>query len=414
VLAYPSGIAGRNGTASDAVGSRPKVSQVERVTDSSDSFLELTFDGGRFESHSVPVSVLAELGTMQMILQRVARALWLREHEERARVPRGFNEAAQLNLVASREGSYIAALRRSEPAPGRDASSFDYVFDQALDVTVQALAAVANDNAQIPAEFPLEALDLLGNLGRHLGKGEELRIRGKTSEKVARVNQSSRGRLARLTKRPLESDVDFEGEVEIFDDQGSKIRVRTRDGDRIEVPFGRHRREELLFALQQRPMVRVRVRGAMQLQQRRMTDVEEIETVDDERAPEVQKLWDRLKTLEEVPDGWLDGDGRRPTEDVLTFVRLVLQRLLVDHRSIPRPKVFPTPDGGLQAEWVLGSWAAEARFSPSGEFLALEATNADTMEEHEHRLAAGDISADNATALAEWLSAMMPAEDARV
>lgn len=383
------------------------------MIDSSDSFLELTFDGGRFESHSVPVSVLAELGTLQAILLRVARALWLHEHEGRARVPRGFNEAAQLNLVASREGSYTAVLRRSEPAHARDASSFDNVFDKALEVTVQALAAAANDNAQIPANFPRGLLDLLGNLGRHLGKGEELRIRSKTSDAVARVNQGSRGRFALLTQLPLESDVDFEGEIESFDDTG-KIRVRTRDGDRIEVPFGRHRREELVLALQQRPMVRVHVRGAMQLQQRRMTVVEEIETVDDERAPELQKLWDRLKTLEEVPDGWLDGDGRRPTADVLMFARLVLSRLLVDHRSIPRPKVFPTPDGGLQAEWVLGSWAAEARFSPSSEYIVLEATNADTMQDSEHLLEPGDISPDDATALAEWLSPMVPAEDARV
>lgn len=383
------------------------------MTDSSDSFLELTFDGGRFESHSVPVSVLAELGTLQAILLRVARALWLHEHEGRTRVPRGFNEAAQLNLVASREGSYTAVIRRSEPAHARDASSFDHVFDKALEITVQALAAAANDNAQIPANFPRGLLDLLGNLGRHLGKGEELRIRGKTSEMVARVNQSSRGRFALLTQLPLESDVDFEGEVESFDDTG-KIRVRTRDGDRIEVPFGRHRREELVLALQQRPMVRVHVRGAMQLQQRRMTVVEEIETVDDERAPELQKLWDRLKTLEEVPDGWLDGDGRTPTAEVLMFARLVLSRLLVDHRSIPRPKVFPTPDGGLQAEWVLGSWAAEARFSPSSEYIVLEATNADTMQDSEHLLEPGDVSPDDATALAEWLSPMVPAEDARV
>ncbi|MGK4005336.1 hypothetical protein WMF31_22090 [Sorangium sp. So ce1036] len=383
------------------------------MTDAGDSFLELTFDGGRFESHSVPVSVLAEFGTMQAILLRVARELWLRDHKERERVPRGFTEAAQLNLVASRESSYTAVLRRSEPAHGRDASSFDYVFEQALDVTVQALAAAANDNAQIPADFPRNLLDLLGNLGRHLGKGEELRIRGKTSETVARIDQNSRGRLALLTKRPLESDVDFEGEVESVDDSG-KIRVRTRDGERIEVPFGLHRREELGLAFQQRPMVRVRVRGAMQLQQRRMTTVEELETVDDERAPDVKKLWDRLKTLEEVPDGWLDGDGKKPTEEVMAFARLVLSRLVVDHRSIPRPKVFPTPDGGLQAEWVLGSWAAEARFSPLSGYIVLEATNADTMEEREHLLAPGDISVDDATTLADWLSAMMPAEDARV
>ena len=88
----------------------------------------------------------------------------------------------------------------------------------------------------------------------------------------------------------------------------------------------------------------------------------------------------------------------------------VLGRLLVDHRDIQRPKIFPTPDGGVQAEWVIGSWAAEARFLPDDEVLLLEATNGETNEERSTSMPAGAVSADNAAGLASWLADLMSAE----
>ncbi|MFT3765158.1 MAG: hypothetical protein QM820_06530 [Minicystis sp.] len=386
------------------------------MTDAGDSFIELTFDGGRFKSHSVPVSVLSELGTMQEILLRVARFVWLRGHKERVRVPRGFNEAARLNLVASRENCYTAVLRQSESPRARTVESFDAVFDEALDLTVKALAAAANDNGDgAPGNFPADALELLGNLGRQLGEDEELRIRGRTSDTVARVDQRSRARLAQWSRKPLEVEVEFEGEAEQFDDFAHRVWVRDRHGSRIEVPYGLHRRDELIEAVRQRPMVRVRVRGEMILgPQSRMKTVEELETVDDERAADLKKLWDRLKELESVPEGWLEGKGRKPTDRVLAYTRGVLARLLVELRTLPRPKVFPTPDGGLQAEWVLTPWAAEARFDPSSEVIVLEATNTDTGEDREHVLVAGKVSAENAALLGEWLAPLASVEDARV
>ena len=160
-----------------------------------------------------------------------------------------------------------------------------------------------------------------------------------------------------------------------------------------------------------RPIVRVRVRGQLvYAAQRKMKSVDELELVDDERAPEVQKLWDRVDSLRSVGDGWLDGDGIAPAERALTHAREVLGRLLVDHRDIQRPKIFPTPDGGVQAEWVIGSWAAEARFLPDDEVLLLEATNGETNEERSTSMPAGAVSADNAAGLASWLADLMSAE----
>lgn len=393
----------------------PKDFQEKRVSESGSGFLEVTFDGGRFAMHSVPVSVLAELSTIQQLIMVVARHLFFHTHGERRRVPRGFLEAAQLHLAASEENCFKAVLRRPDAGAWRPPTLFDVkLFEQARDTAVAALAAAANDNA-LPRDFPADALDLLGAIGRQLNEDEGLLIRGGASPVVARVDQKSRETLARMAKQPLEREESIDGEVDQLDDASNRFWLRARGGERVEVPFKRHQRTALLQALHGRPIVRVRVRGRLVFAaQRKMKTVDELELVDHERAADVEKLWARIDSLASVGEGWLEGEGRAPTEGVLARAREVLARLLVEHRDIERPKVFPTPEGGLQAEWAIGSWAAEARFEPDDESIFLEATNGDTLEERHLHVPPGVVSAENAIPLADWLGALVTAGAARV
>lgn len=62
----------------------------------------------------------------------------------------------------------------------------------------------------------------------------------------------------------------------------------------------------------------------------------ELEMIDDERAPEIQRMWNRLDGLGDLDDGWLEGDGRSPDADVIARAKEVLARLLVEHREVPQ------------------------------------------------------------------------------
>lgn len=377
----------------------------EVVTERSQPFLQLMFDGGRFANHAVPVDVLGELETVQQLLARVARTIFFRNHPDRQRVPRGFQEAAQLFLVSSEANCFTATLER----PGPWASNVEDVeiFASARDLSVRALAAI-DSGGNLPDEFPREAIDLLAALGQRLEREERLLVRtSRDGSIIALVDHRSRGRLAEITRRPLEREEGVDGEVEKVDDAADRFTLRTRAGDRIEVPFLPAQRSTVMEALMLRPIARIRVRGLLAVAQRlRMREVEELEVIDDERAPEVQRLWNRLDVLRDLSDGWLEGDGLTPDTGVIARVREVLARLLVDHRDIPKPSIFPTPDGGIQVEWVIGRWAAEICFDAGGDGLLAEATNADTGEEREEGFPAGQVSADSATALSGWLAAL--------
>jgi hypothetical protein len=175
----------------------------------------------------------------------------------------------------------------------------------------------------------------------------------------------------------------------------------------VEVPFESHQRAALLEALGMRPIIRVRVRGQVVFAaQPKMKSVDDVEFVDDERAGDVQRLWTRIGVLEKVGDGWLEGEGRAPSPLALARAREVLARLLATYPSLDRPKVFPTPDGGVQAEWVRGRWAAEALFDVEEGSISAEATHGDSGEERAAVFARNEVTAEDASRLATWLESL--------
>ena len=61
---------------------------------------------------------------------------------------------------------------------------------------------------------------------------------------------------------------------------------------------------------------------------------------------------DRLGELRNMKDGWLDGDGTAPRHAGLDWLASSFERYFpID---LPLPYIFPTPEGGVEAEWSIG------------------------------------------------------------
>lgn len=369
-------------------------------------FLQLTFDGGRFASHTAPIDVLTEFTVAQQLFLKVARHLYFDQNPERKRLPRGFIEAAQLHLAGSEANCFTANLVR----PGSEITSDTaQLFGTARDVSIDALTAVSK-NEEIPDRFPASALDLLAAWGKRLEVNEALIVRSVDSmsrERIARIDRTSRERLALMIQRPLERVESIDGEVEELDDANSRCVLRTRAGERVELWFNITQRAIVLEALSQRPLTRLRARGPLSGGPTpKMKEPEELEAVDDDRAPEAQKVWDRLESFERIADGWLEGQGAPPTQMAVSVARAVLARLLIVHRELARPRVFPMLTGGVQAEWVIGRWAADVSFDPLDGSVEADATNGDSGEEASARFNGKDAPAEIVEPLALWLDAL--------
>ena len=83
----------------------------------------------------------------------------------------------------------------------------------------------------------------------------------------------------------------------------------------------------------------------------RFDSIHDVEVVDDQE--ELKRLDERLEELAALQAGWLDGNGARPDISALSRARRTLAELL--SLDVPQPRVFATPEGGIQAEWTIGN-----------------------------------------------------------
>jgi hypothetical protein len=62
----------------------------------------------------------------------------------------------------------------------------------------------------------------------------------------------------------------------------------------------------------------------------------------------------RLEELAGLDDGWLDGKGRAPAKEKLDWLAKSFETRF--DPSLPLPRLYPTAEGGVQAEWSLNDW----------------------------------------------------------
>jgi hypothetical protein len=62
----------------------------------------------------------------------------------------------------------------------------------------------------------------------------------------------------------------------------------------------------------------------------------------------------RLDELAKLKDGWLDGGGRAPSHALIDGLKSGFENSF--DPGLPLPYLYPTEDGGLQAEWTMGDW----------------------------------------------------------
>jgi hypothetical protein len=368
--------------------------------------LELRFDGGRFAKHTIPLDVLDELKAFQALVADVARELFFAEHQGRRRVPAGFGEAARLHLSATRHNCFTATLVRA-PQPNLVAemlqSANDHWVDDAMELSLAALES-AGKGQPLPPRFPsnTQTLKRLADIGSHLGIDESITASGVRTGVVVAINRESRQRIAAVAHVDNVTRVEAVGEVCSLDDKTSRFTLRKLNETKVtEVQFKPEHRADLATALAERPRTLVSVKGW--LHPTRIDEVESVELADHDRAEEIKKLWHRIQLLkEEVKDGWRGPDSKAPTDGCIARAQGVLTRLIADHKNIPRPKVFPTPAGGLQAEWVVDDWAIDLEFAPDQDYMSAQATSVELDLDFEEAFISRQVNAETTSSLADW------------
>ena len=92
----------------------------------------------------------------------------------------------------------------------------------------------------------------------------------------------------------------------------------------------------------------------------------------------------RLDQLASLEDGWLDGKGMAPRKDGLRWMAKVFDKSF--DPALPLPHIYPTPEGGLQAEWNLGRWSVSLEIDLSTREGRYQALNLQRSEDCTERV----------------------------
>ena len=73
-----------------------------------------------------------------------------------------------------------------------------------------------------------------------------------------------------------------------------------------------------------------------------------------ESRPEPLDIGARLDELRLLKDGWLEGKGKAPPAEGLDWLETACNLHYPD--KTPLPHLYPTPEGGIRAEWSSDRW----------------------------------------------------------
>lgn len=99
---------------------------------------------------------------------------------------------------------------------------------------------------------------------------------------------------------------------------------------------------------------------------------------------ELSRLRARFAELMAMQAGWFDGDGVAVDRAVLGRAQLLLDQLV--KRDVPRPRVFPTLEGGVQLEWSHGQYETSVTVQPAEAPVSAMTVNVRTGETREWQL----------------------------
>lgn len=348
------------------------------------------FTGERFSAHTLPLALVKDLEALQGIIVEIARAEFIAANPNRRRLPRGFGDALTLHLVGTEPGSFIAHVALLVTATGLPGLAPEFTAARsACNTFMDAVHHAQYDGGPAPT-LPEAAWPYVERFGRGLRDGEAIDL-GSRNGRQTELTKEVRRRLL-LTRAGVQVVTD---EVQLAVRLGD-VRPKERT---ITLELSDHRSVVATLTpqqLQELNDVRVGDFGATWLhvegvgsfdraqQLQRVDEVHSIELLES-LDPRVQ--FEKLKLL---PDGWLDGSrGSVLDHSLLDRVGAWLDEHLTE--DAPLPRLYPTPEGGLEAEWLVGRIDLSIEFDPIAKTVEWHEMNLDTEEVDDRTLALDDV-----------------------
>ncbi|WP_395643910.1 hypothetical protein [Rudaea sp.] len=306
-------------------------------------FSQPRFTGARFDDHTLPVDVARDLAAYEILIVELAKHLYLKNHPDRQRVPKGFASNFRLDIERIDEGStkLLLALVLSG-ALALTGGEQDH-FAQARDLIAVCIAAPEN---ALPAEFPKELLVHFNQLGRSLREDEALELPLPGANNAARLTQTKRKLLVLAADQVYERDISLIGYIEEVDFARSTFRLKLVDGGQSTVPMpDSFQNTARTYGGRSRHQINVVGVGTYDSWDR----LQKVVSVDALEVIKNHAISARFDEITQLESGWFEGDGLAPDADEMSAVS---EKLIADYPDkLPLPQIAPKQDGNLLLEW---------------------------------------------------------------
>lgn len=322
-------------------------------------FISPRLVGERFQEHAIPLEMLKDLAVLEEMIIEVAKWLFIQDNPGRQRSPRGFTDGISLKLTGIAEGSAIPHIKLFVESKGVYPVTLlppvnQEYFEKARESIFSAINAASNDET-ITYHLPENLLGYFDRIGRGLRNNEALEFNPGNHDRPARLDKAIRRKLifASLQTQELTEDVTLHGMVPEADQNKMTFTLQMIDGIRVNAPLAPQHQKNIIKAFNgYQDGLRIQIQGIGRYDRYnrllRIDDVEHITILDP------LDVVSRLNEFRKLKDGWLDGCGIAPSHDALNWFSDRFENNFSD--DLPLPHLYPTEEGGVQAEWTLGQY----------------------------------------------------------
>ncbi len=185
-------------------------------------------------------------------------------------------------------------------------------------------------------------------------------------------------------------EVVFYGTVRDIDKGARSFQLQLIQGDRVQTYASKEILDEVDRALKEGgDNARLLFKGVGVYRHNELEYLMQVDSVSLIAPLDIAAQLDRLRNLK---DGWADGMqhprdwgkgyGKAPSHEGLDWLGDTLEREYPD--DLPLPRIYPTPEGGVQMEWTLGGFVAVLEVNldgREGEWLWFDIASEDEDEE---------------------------------
>lgn len=311
-----------------------------------EDFLKPILHGERFRGHTVPLELLKDFSVLEEMLVEVAKWKYRQEHADRERIQRNFANGIELQLAGVEDGSaklaIVLAFSSSLLFPPENVK----YFKQARTEIVNAIALSAGDRPQV---LPPTYLSYFDRFGRGLRNGESIEF--PHEDRTVTFDPEIRKKLIRSAQVEIWTEERaLRARVYETDVRGDSFEFELSDGARAKAPLNDNYKDAVVDAMKgYHDGAYVLIQGVVQWD--RKDHLKGFESIEHVTPLDPLDVTLRLEQIAALKDGWLDGKGIAPNKEKLSWLSNQFDAYF--DGNLPLPYLYPTAEGGVQAEWSL-------------------------------------------------------------